>query len=181
MTTSEPGSAYRTAFASRFDTALRNSPGSKRALARPQLAMAHRRAAERPRQIARGPSEDATAQAGTSQGQHPRKGRASVSRDQAPVRTAEGAVSWTAEEHRPRADAVRTVESVDGTQAVDGHAGSPSESSVRAESALEINSERPRYDQSRSPLRFALDQAARHSGLFRPSFRGNRSGARLRS
>jgi transposase, IS5 family len=54
----------------------------------------------------------------TPEGQHPRQGRASVSRAQAPVRAREGALPGAEQEQRATAHAVRAVESVDGAQGV---------------------------------------------------------------
>ena len=51
------------------------------------------------------------------QGERPREGRASVPRDQAPVRPAEGALPRPGEEYGARDHAVRAVEPVDGATA----------------------------------------------------------------
>lgn len=65
--------------------------------------------------------------------QRARESGAPVSSDQAPVRLDEGALSWLAEEHCASADAVRAIQPVDGTPAVDGDAGSsPCESGIGA-------------------------------------------------
>ena len=60
---------------------------------------------------------------GEDEGQHPRQGRASVPRAQAPVRLHQGALSRSGEEHGADRHAVRAVEPVDGATAVDGVAG----------------------------------------------------------
>lgn len=49
------------------------------------------------------------------------EGRASVSRDQAPVRLYESAFSWFVEKQRAADDVVHVVESVDGAKTVHGY------------------------------------------------------------
>ena len=61
-------------------------------------------------------SNQADRQDRKAQGQHPRQGRAPVSRDQAPVRACQGALPRADEEHRATEHAVCAVEPVDGAQ-----------------------------------------------------------------
>jgi hypothetical protein len=111
------------------DSAL---PGSSEPRGTRRTAVAHCRQAQRHREDARRQGKDATAKAGTPQGERARESGASVPRHQTPVRFREGSLPRLAEEHRSPVDAVRAVESVDGAQAPVGDAGSsPSEGGVR--------------------------------------------------
>ena len=74
------------------------------------------------------------------QGQHPREGRAPVSRAQAPVWLRESALPGFEEKHAAAQNAVCAVKPVDGSAPIDGSAGmSASESNQTALNRAKIS------------------------------------------
>ena len=90
------------------------------------------------------------------QGQPPGQGRASVPRNQAPVRLREGSLPRAEEEHGAPHDAVRTVQPVDGARQVD-RARSISASAARVDGCKRAREEIRLYTRRLLPISPRLD------------------------
>ena len=118
-----------------------------------------------------------------AQGEHPREGRASVPRDQAPVRSDEGALPRAGEEHGACDHAVRAVESVDGATAVVGDdrvIASAAVAKARSRSKTRSRDPKTALQTPTSPARAGEQTTNRPlTGLIRPSLMDGHALAKL--